>query len=492
MVRFIQGRKVFDLRDDGATYTGEKAPGDLSGWDRLISDPNKFLSGTYDLISQSCVSLYHTYGPAQGAVNKHTDYAIGDGLYFRSQPDYGLLGFTQEYAEDWARRFQKLIYYKMTLLNLFQKQNAAFRGALVFGDSVTYFVRDSDGLDIVEFPGTEIDSLAGEPEYPDATLGIVHDNFYRRKGFYNKSGAKIAFSENGRQNAVQFYLKRLPRQLRGYPLVYAAISHSKNDDRFEDATLAAAVLEAMMAIVTEGDDPESLSKEIENLVKMAKKTGGGKIKAAMASMGNAMKLGTGNILNIRTGGKVTALDKKTPSGTYPSFKEWRLKQFGMATNTPPEVVASEYSTSYTAHRGALNDFIKTWSWEREEFARIWGRPVLRELAGELILSGAIDAPGFFTGGPIIQEAYLKGIWLGPVPGYLNPLQEISAKLKSIDGALTLRSDEMFNLSGSDYADVIEKWMGEEKRFKEAKEEDKEKLIAAQDEINVSKTEETQE
>lgn len=214
----------------------------------------------------------------------------------------------------------------------------------------------------------------------------------------------------------------------------------------------------------------------------------GPVKRAMdaiSSIGNANRLGTGNILNIKAPGKVTALDKKTPANTYPAFKEWRLKQFGMGSNTPPEVVMSEYSTAYTAHRGALNDFIKTYTWEREAFNTAWNKPVLKELAIDLILSGAIDAPGFFTGGPVMQEAYLKGIWLGPVPGTINPLQEINAKVASIANGLTLRSDEMFSLSGSDYEDVMAQRQWEEKTFMQGTEAEKENVVTAQDEQNIA-------
>ena len=470
----------------GGSYTGEKVPGDLAAWDRLFPDPNKFLFGTYDLVSQSCLTLYHTYGPAHAAVNKHTDYAVGDGLYFRSQPDYELLGWTKEYARDWARRFQKLIFYKMADLNLFAKQGAAFRGALAGGDTVTYFVRDENGLDIVEFPGTEIDAEKDDAD-ENITLGVKHDRFYRREGFYNRNERYTPFRENGRQNAAQFFLKYFPRQLRGYPLIYPNIAHAKNDDRFEDATLAAAVLEAMLAIITESESPTEQQAQIEGLANRMKKSGPvRKAIDALSSLGNAARLGTGNILNIRAPGKVSALDKKTPSNTYAPFKEWRLKQFGMGSNTPPEVVLSEYSTSYTAHRGALNDFIKTYTWEREAFNSAWNKPALKELATSLILDGILDAPGFLTGGAVTQGAYLKGNWLGPVPGAINPLQEITAKEKSVNNMFSLRSDEMFNLSGMDFEDVLSMWQDEEMSFQRVNAEKQRKMIAAQDEINLGK------
>jgi capsid protein len=152
---------------------------------------------------------------------------------------------------------------------------------------------------------------------------------------------------------------------------------------------------------------------------------------------------------------------------------------------------SEYSTSYTAHRGALNDFIKTYTWEREAFNTTWNKPVLKEIAMELILEGAIDAPGFFSGGAIIQEAYLKGVWLGPVPGVINPLQEINAKEKSVANMFSLRSDEMFNLTGMDYEDVLAMWQEEETMFKTNNTQKQAEAVATQDEQNIAQDTEPQ-
>jgi hypothetical protein len=85
---------------------------------------------------------------------------------------------------------------------------------------------------------------------------------------------------------------------------------------------------------------------------------------------------------------------------------------------------------------------------------------------------------------MVQEAYLKGIWLGPVPGAINPLQEINAKEKSVNNMFSLRGDEMFNLSGSDYEDILSEWKLQEALFRQTGSTEKEKAIAGQDERNL--------
>ena len=86
----------------------------------------------------------------------------------------------------------------------------------------------------------------------------------------------------------------------------------------------------------------------------------------------------------------------------------------MATGTPPEVILSRYESSFTAHKGALNDFVKSYKKKRATFQRTVMNPVILEIAKDAIQQGYISAPGFFQGGEMIQQAYLQGMYLAPV------------------------------------------------------------------------------
>jgi len=461
MVTVITGNgKVKIIDNDGANYNGSKSAGDLDGWQTLANDPNDFLKLTYDELSKRSTTLYHTYGPAISAIDKQTDYAIGDGLYFRSQPDFEALNMTKEKAREWGKRFQKLIYYEFSRLNFYIKQKTLFTGALTAGDSLLYFLREDDGsLDLVDMPGTVIDS---NKEEKNVTLGIIHDDFYRRKGFYDRDGKRILFKENERQNVAQFYLKKLPRQLRGYPLVYAIISLAKNDDRYNDAAIASAILESILVAFTETANPSDTARstELANSAKVKR----GAIGSALESIGNFFKMQPGNMMHFRPGEKVNIVDRKTPGNNYGTFKEWIINYIAMATGTPPEGILGKYSTSFTAHKGALNDFKKSYEAKREAFINAICYVALKEVATYLIQTGQIAAPGFFSA-DWIQRAYLSGIWLGPVPGHINPLQEVNAAVKAVDNALTLRSDATFNYSGSELDDIFTEWQRQEKDFR---------------------------
>jgi capsid protein len=480
MVSILMSRKgKLFFKNLGGTYDGEKMKGDLDGWTPFDDDPNDFLVGKYDLLARRSTTLYHTYPPLIGAVDKQTDYAIGDGLFFRSQPDYELIGVTKEWARDWGRKFQKLVHAEFSQLNFYGKQQALFRSALIGGDSLLYFIRERDQFDLVEYSGNNaIDSSANEN---GITLGIIHDTFHRRLGFINHNGERVLFRDkNGRCNAVIFYIKRLSRQLRGYPLSYSIISLAKNDDRHNDATVKAAIMEAIIPVFTESPNPVGTSAVVNNLggsIRRKGPIGQALEKLGVAGIGEVLP---GNILNFPSGGKITSIDKKTPSATYAAYKEWVLNYIGMATGTPPEVIIGKYSTSYTAHKGALNDFIKSYMSKRYAFIESVCYPVLEEVTTNLILEGMIEAPGFLNGSGYVKRAYLNGIWLGPIPGHINPVQEMNAKIAAVEAGFSLRGDEAFTISGSDFDAMMSEWHRQEVLFSGTSESEKAELIKQTD------------
>jgi capsid protein len=451
---------------DGAQYAGEKLPGDLDGMQLYATDPNGFVKDTYRILCQRALTLFHTCAPVIGAINKHTDYAVGDGLEFVSIPDYETLGITLDESIEWGEKFSKLVYSEMEALNFFEKQRVLFRSALSGGDSILLFLREGNDFDLIELPGLSIDEKKeADNDSENITLGIRHDRFYRRQGYYDLDGVYTPFTDkkSGRQNAVMFYLKRFPRQLRGFPLCYSAISLAKNDDRHTDATLNTAVLESVFFASTKSKAPSELKNQIDTLADQAKKKKG-VIQNMLESFGNVSKMLPGNMLHLAEGEEINLLDKKTPNSTFEMFKQWNLNYFGMATNTPPEVITSKYNTSYTAHKGALNDFEKIFMKERAQFVKAVCEPAVKELATNLILSGKIKAPGFFRDAGI-QRAWLNGVWHGPRLSHINPAQEVNADISEADAGFALRSEKIFAKGGMSYRAFMRHWAAEQEEFK---------------------------
>jgi hypothetical protein len=87
---------------------------------------------------------------------------------------------------------------------------------------------------------------------------------------------------------------------------------------------------------------------------------------------------------------------------------------------------------------------------------------------------------FFTN-PITQMATLAGNWLGPVPGHINPLQEINALVAAKDNALTTPADAAAQYGSGEYEDFIEEWQQQMEQFRKMSPEAQAAAMGTQEE-----------
>ncbi len=466
----------FSFSRSGASYDGEKQMGDLNAWPTFSDDSNDILRGSYGILSERSATLYHTYGPVKSAINKQTNYAIGPGLVFRSQPDFKTLGIDKDFAKEWGKDFQRIVNSYFKKLNFYEKQSILFRSALYSGDSLLLFER-KDGF-ITDLIETLNNQIRWEDNEGDYTLGIKHDSLLRRQGIRKADGTALSFQDdNGDQNLIQFYIKELARQLRGYPLAYSIINLARNDDTHTDAITHRAVMEATMLLIFKGTGTD-LAKQAKDLAEANKKSKGGTVSDFFKSIKNYAKMGPGNAYQIQASEDIEIPDMKTPANTYKDFKDSILNYVGMGTGTPPEVITSKYTSTFTAHKGALNDFIKSYMTKRRSFERNVMDVVVREIAKDAILQGFIDAPGFFDGGWMVQQAYLNGMYLGPIPGHINPLVEVKAQAEIVKQAFGLRSDFAAQY-GHDWDNMITEYAEEAEQYSKIAQDNKARAVFEQ-------------
>lgn len=445
---------------NGGSFNGSKDMGDLKNWRILSGDSNDILKGEYGLLSERSSTLYHTYGPCKSAVNKNVTYGVGPGLVFRSQPDFKRLGMSIESAKSFAKDLQKIVDSYMKRFNLYEKQSILYRSALYGGDSFLWFERKNGFIsDIFESLNNQV---AWNFNDDDFTLGIKHDKQLRKQAVKKTDGTTVDFQNSlGDQNVIQCYFKELGRQLRGFPLVYSVINLSRSDDTFTDAIVDRAVMESIL-IGHSNTDSTDIGQQLKNLAN-TNRSRKGKWFDPIRKLAGAANLGSGNLLELSTGEGFTFHDMKTPSDNYDVFKKWIIYYIAMATDTPPEVIMSLYSTSFTAHKGALNDFIKAYMKKRATFERTVMDVLVREIVKDAIMLGYIKAPGFLTGDWLIQQAYLSGVYLGPIPGHINPLVEVKAKKEQVKAGFEKTSTFALE-NGNDWDIHYDQWLEEQQQW----------------------------
>ncbi|NCB47866.1 phage portal protein, partial [bacterium] len=233
-----------------------------------------------------------------------------------------------------------------------------------------------------------------------------------------------------------------------------------------DAMLARAVMESTMLGFSKSDQTDVREQALK-IAEEARSIDGISANPAngLSTLTNTANMPTGSILQLDSKGDFQFADLKTPSNNFDKLQTAYIEIVGMAMDTPPEVLMSKYSTSFTAHKGALNDFVKFYMQKRSNFCRNINKPVIREIAKWLFLENLIEMPNpqFFTS-PIIQEATLAGIWLGPVPGHINPLQEVNALVSAKDNAFITPADAASQYGSRDWDDQIEEWQQQMEEF----------------------------
>ena len=126
----------------------------------------------------------------------------------------------------------------------------------------------------------------------------------------------------------------------------------------------------------------------------------------------------------------------------------------------------QFSTSYSAARGALNEFWRTTGMHRDWFADSFCQPVYEMFLAEAVALGRINAPGFFTD-PLVREAWCGARWIGPVQGSLDPKKEAEAALMLIDNAIKTHEQVSREMSGGDWEENVEQLQRENELLTQA-------------------------
>jgi len=468
---------------DGASYDGSKTGGEFKNWREQSVDPSKFILDTYDKLTARCATLYNTSSYCRALVKKPLAYSIGRGLFFRSLPNWKMLGIDREQAVEWGRRFTMLLHYDKLNINHYAKQYDIMAERSITGDSLLFFLRENDGkpFDIVTASGALIidssKTTAPTTTAKGYTIGIQHDQYNRRSGFWAQVEQKpFSFADlNGDRNAIQMMIRERSGQQRGYSDFYWGIAHAKNADRVWDATIERMVLESIqMGWITA--NPNDMKQQANAMAASARgKSSNSESGTTVKNYETELVPGSMPIWENKDH-QINFTDLKTPSNNFSNAMVELRRLLAMGRGVAPEFIAGEYSTSFTAHKGALNDTMKTVYFERQRYAETVEYAVNLEYLKHYVRTGMLEVmPGFWDN-HYIQQAYLSGKWIGEVPGHVNPLQEVKSNIEAVGAGFMLRADAAANNGYSDFEAFLDEREDQEREFKARSGKEQSKII----------------
>lgn len=422
---------------------------------------------------------------AAAAVLTMTTNVVGCGIHPRPRISAELLGITQEQADTFesrARQFWELWANSKNAdaerkSNFYQLQDLALRTRLVAGNCFALTplrpvqswpfglaVKLLDGDRCRNPTGmTDTDRLAGGVEVDAMGAPVAyHFTTCPEFGIVGDYGAVQtirvpAFGEvTGRPLVLHLFEQDRPDQRLGVPWLAPVVEVIKQQGRYQDAEVMAAVVSGMFTVFVKtasgspdwtGNVPQD---EVERLG----------VDPARGELG----LKYGGVVDIAEDESLEFANPNRPNPNYEPFTSAIFREITAGLGIPVEQVLKRFDSSYTAARAASLEGWKTYRRSRADLCADFNQPVYETALAEFISLGLLDAPGFFED-PLRRALWSSAMWVGEAPGQLNPIVETQALKLQVDEQFKDRSTASLELSGEDYHRTV-KGLAREKAIRE--------------------------
>ncbi len=482
----IRGARRYAARMQFAAlekYTGaSKKKRSLSEWRTLSGSANADIPDLEELRERS-IDLVRNVPIATGAVATITQRAIGTGLAFRSEPDFELLGISEDQAATWSEKttaeFMRWAESDEAdasrMGDFYAVQALAYRSSKVSGDAFALLPMIDDtrrmySLAVLLIEADRVMNPKGQRDTERFAGGIETDAHgapvrvhiaREHPGALGKIGRQIetdaitVFGEQtGRRNVLHVIDMLRPGQTRGVPWLAPIIEPIKQLGRYTEAEIDAAVTAAFFAVFVKSGDGLGLNP----------------MESAVASDGANKdrsgpwdgRLSSGLVVDLRPGESIESAIANRPNQAFDGFVMAIFRQIAIGLSLPVEVLIKHFQSSYSAAKAALLDLWIYVTSERARFVSQFCHPISTALISEGVARGRIAAPGFF-GDPRIRAAWCRGSWVGDGPGSLDPLKETQAAVARIDANLSTLAAECMQIDGSSWRDTMRQ-RGRERKF----------------------------
>lgn len=499
-VRRAAARSALGFLNSGyGNYGANLTKKSLRGWQFHGGSAKEDIEDNLDVLRQRSRDAYMGVPAAASALKTLRTNVIAGGLMPAPQIDGEYLGLTSEQTEALqAQIIREFALWADTtdcdadrMDDFYKLQQLAYIGYLMNGDAMAllpmserpgqpYSLRvrvieadrvcSPNGFDRLapcEVQGHKVQSIVQGVE-TDEEGAVVAYWICNRHPLSDMSmqGAGLAWtrveaygSESGRRNVLHIVTRERAGQRRGVPILAPVLEALKQLGRYTEAEINAAVISAMFTVFVQpgmATDARPFGEMLppEELID--------------AQDQSSIELGNGAIVGLNPGETVSFADPKHPNAGYDVFTEAMLKQIGAALEIPPEVMGKKFSTSYSAARGALNEFWRTCGMQRDWFVTDFCQPIYEEWLAEAVARGRITAPGFFAD-PARRKAYSGCAWNGPARTNLNPVQEVNAATKRVEAGFSTAQEETAQMTGGNYNHNIRQRVIEAKRKREVDE-----------------------
>lgn len=496
--------------NNGIPYDAADAYSDhMAGWWPFLTSPDGALNSYRDTIVARMRDVVRNDGWASGTITRILDNAVGANFRPISKPDFaalraysGIAAFDEEWAYDFGRALDASwrtwgtgrgrwcdVSRNQTIS---QQIRLAFRHKLIDGDALGLLrwmperigpgrAHYATALQIVDpdrlsNPQTGFDQryLRGGVEIDDDGVAIAyHIRRAHPNDIWTMAGDSLKWdriereTEWGRPIIVHDYDHDQAATHRGGAGILAPVLHRlRMLFQYDVAELDASLLNAIFSAYIESPFDQEF---VEGAI-----SGTDQLNAYQSERTEFHKLnrvtvpGSGaTMTKLFPGEKIGQVNAARPNANFKEFEGAVLRNVAAAAGVSTQQVSNNWSdVNYSSHQGALQEFFKTLSRRRDDFASGFCQPIRYAFVEEAMEMDDLPLP---KGAPDFiecAEAYARAKWIGPPRGWTNPVDEVKGAVLGMDAAL-MDYEQLCAEQGIDADDMIAARKATIRRFAEA-------------------------
>ena len=476
----------------GGLEGADRTSRETFNWQPAIISPDRQINPVKEMADARARDMVQNDGYAMGAVHIHRDSIVGSQYRLNAQPDWELLGATEE----WGEQFQSYVESEFNLLGESQECWFDAMGMNTLTGlirlAVGGFLMTGEVLGTVEWIRegarpfrTAIQMVSpSRLSNPDMTQddkflrrGVKRDMYGRAVGYWIKTTHPGDFfwdlqNESkwvyvpvskpwGRRQVIHIVEQMQPDQTRGIADMVAVLKEMRMTKKFSNVVLQNAVVNATYAAAIESELPREV-------VFGSLGAGQNEFAGALGSYMTALQQYAGAGSNIAIDGvklphlfpgtKLNLKPMGTPGGIGTDFEDSLLRHIAAGLGVSFEQLSRDYSkTNYSSARASMTETWKFMQSRKKIVADRLANHIYVLWLEERINAGVVPLPKgmgaeiFYD--PVKREALTACEWIGASRGQIDELKETQAAVMRISSGLSTYEKECARL-GEDFRRIF--------------------------------------
>ncbi|ATC34158.1 phage portal protein [Caulobacter sp. SL161] len=461
-VRAMANREGTDLSFNVGYKAGQTRGQDVGGWLPSQQSADASWLWSRDLAVARTRELMQNEPWAQGGVDRKLDMLVGAGWRPIIRPDAQALGITEEQAQTLGSQIESnyrlwgedplcrcdaedtltaswLLYLQVmeaevtgdgvSVLRMRERPGWGFRTCVQ--------VLDSDRLSNPNGVADD-DHIRGGVEKDRYNAPIAYHFRNAHPGDVLGSTSKSMTWERvernepyGRPKVTHLFEKRRPGQSRGVSRLVAGLARFKGASRLTDNELANSTINSLFAgTIVSSFDPAVAQDHL-----MSSATAGYQDLRQKFYETADPRLAGARIQHLFPGDELKFLTTPRETVAFESFTTVFLRSIASSLGITYEQIAMDWSkVNYSSARAALIEVWRGIQRQRSMVAMMVATPWLLAVTEDGIDQGKIELPNGATWEDLYERpaAYLRGRWLGPARGWVDPVKEPAGAILQVE------------------------------------------------------------